>query len=45
MERYGLDADQAFAALTRVSQQENRRLVQIAADLVATRRLPGAVKP
>jgi GAF domain-containing protein len=40
MERFGLSADQAFDVLTRVSQQENRRLALVAEDLVQTRSLP-----
>jgi GAF domain-containing protein len=36
MSRHGLDADQAFAVLTRFSQQENRKLRDVAADLVAS---------
>ena len=37
MERYGLDEQQAFAFLTRRSSQENRKLRDLAVDLVATR--------
>jgi GAF domain-containing protein len=40
MERLGIDADQAFAYLRRVSQAQNRKLVQVAADIVRTRQLP-----
>jgi GAF domain-containing protein len=40
MERFGLTADQAFNVLTRVSQQENRRLALVAQELVETRSLP-----
>ena len=40
MERFGLDADQAFAYLRRLSQESHRKLVGLAEDLVATRRLP-----
>lgn len=40
MERYQLDADGAFAVLTRFSQHSNVRLVDIAEKLVATRELP-----
>jgi GAF domain-containing protein len=34
MVQHGLTADQAFAVLTRFSQQENRKLREVAADLV-----------
>jgi hypothetical protein len=34
MAEYGLGADQAFAVLTRFSQQENRKLRDVAAELV-----------
>lgn len=34
MERYGLDDDQAFEFLRRTSQEENRKLRDLAADLV-----------
>jgi GAF domain-containing protein len=40
MERLGLDADQAFAYLRRISQESNRKLVAICAEIVQTRRLP-----
>ena len=40
MERYGLDADQAFAYLRRISQGRHVKLADVAADLVATRRVP-----
>jgi ANTAR domain/GAF domain len=40
MERLGIDADQAFAYLRRVSQSENRKLIMICSEIVATRRLP-----
>lgn len=40
MERFGLDADGAFAVLTRFSQHSNVRLVDVAEKLVATRELP-----
>lgn len=42
MERYGLDADHAFAMLVRVSQNENRRVNLVAEELVATRQTPCA---
>lgn len=41
MERYGIDADQAFNMLSRVSQAENRRVNAIAEELVRTRATPG----
>jgi GAF domain-containing protein len=40
MERLGIDADQAFAYLRRVSQRENRKLIMICSEIVETRRLP-----
>ena len=40
MERFGLDADQAFSVLRRYSQDSNRRLRDIVAELVTTRDLP-----
>ncbi|MGY1621711.1 ANTAR domain-containing protein [Geodermatophilus sp. SYSU D00965] len=42
MERYELNADQAFPVLARVSQQTNRRLVDIADELTRTRTVPSA---
>ncbi|KQO36396.1 MULTISPECIES: GAF and ANTAR domain-containing protein [unclassified Aeromicrobium] len=41
MERFGVDADQAFAVLVRYSQHHNVKLAQVARDLVHTRSLPG----
>lgn len=41
MERFGLDATTAFAALKRVSQHENTRLLEVAQRLVDTRLTPG----
>jgi transcriptional regulator with GAF, ATPase, and Fis domain len=41
MERFGLDAAGAFATLTRVSSHTNRKLRDIAQELVDTRQLPG----
>ena len=41
MERYNLDADQAFAMLVRVSQNENRRITIVSQELIETRRTPG----
>ena len=45
MERFSLDAEQAFAYLRRVSQATHRKLVDIAEDLVATRQLPTFDEP
>ena len=42
MERFDLQPAQAFAVLTRISQDRNIRLHLIAAELVKTRTLPGA---
>ncbi len=40
MERFTLDADQAFSVLRRVSQHSQRKLYEVAADLVRTGELP-----
>lgn len=40
MERYDLDADRAFEVLKRYSQQNNRKLRDVAQELINTRRLP-----
>jgi len=40
MERFGLDADRAFAVLRRVSQDSNRKLRDVAQELVITRLTP-----
>ena len=40
MERLGINADQAFAYLRRISQTENRKLIMICREIVETRRLP-----
>jgi len=40
MERLGIDADQAFSYLRRMSQTENRKLVTICSEIVETRQLP-----
>jgi GAF domain-containing protein len=40
MERFALDGEQAFAVLRRYSQLHNSKLSEVAARLVATRRLP-----
>lgn len=42
MERLDLTADQAHHYLQRVSQQRNRKLAELAEELVRTRRLPDA---
>ena len=44
MERYQLDADQAFSVLRRYSQDRQVKLRDVAADLLATRRLPGVAE-
>lgn len=41
MERFDIDADHAFDVLRRVSSQSNRKLREIAAELVQNRRTPG----
>ena len=40
MERLDIDADQAFAYLRRISQTENRKLINICNEIVETRQLP-----
>ncbi len=40
MERFAIDADQAFAVLRRYSQDRNLKLHHVAERLIATRRLP-----
>lgn len=40
MERYGLDADQAFAVLRRYSQDNNIKLHDVAIQLIDSRKLP-----
>jgi GAF domain-containing protein len=42
MERHKLTADQAFGVLTRVSQQLNRKLVDVAGELTHTGAVPGS---
>jgi len=44
MERFALDADQAFAVLRRYSQESNRRVGEIVAEIIATRELPDSVE-
>lgn len=41
MERFGLDADQAFSVLRRYSQDNNVKLREVAEHVIATRALPG----
>ena len=40
MERYNLDSDRAFEVLRRYSQNANRKLRDVAQDLIDTRKLP-----
>ena len=40
MERFGVDAEQAFAVLRRYSQDNNLRLHLVAEKLIATHSLP-----
>jgi AmiR/NasT family two-component response regulator len=40
MERFDLNADQAFAVLRRYSQDTNTKLRDVAHELVQTRKLP-----
>lgn len=42
MERFDLTSDRAFGALTRLSQQQNVKLRQVARQIVETRELPRA---
>ena len=45
MERYKIDADQAFNVMRRVSQDNNIKLIRVADELVRTRRTPGVAAP
>ena len=45
MERFGLDADRAFAVLRRYSQDNNIKLRDVAQRLIDTRQLPSTVNP
>jgi len=45
MERYTLSGSRAFAVLSRVSQDANIKLVDIAREIVDTRRIPGVDDP
>lgn len=40
MERLDLTSEHAFGYLRRISQDGNRKLVDVAAEIVATRKLP-----
>ena len=42
MERFDMDADRAFAVLRRYSQDTNKKLRDVALELIETRRLPSA---
>jgi len=42
MERYKIDAEEAFNVMRRVSQDNNIKLIRVADELVRTRRTPGA---
>jgi AmiR/NasT family two-component response regulator len=44
MERFGFDQDEAFAHLRRHSQEQNRKLYDIAVELTETRQLPEATR-
>ncbi len=43
MERFGVDADQAFGVLVRYSQHRNEKLAVVASEVVRTRTLPDDV--
>lgn len=45
MERFRMNEGQAFALLTRASQQSNRKLREVARQVVDTRELPDVVRP
>jgi len=45
MERYNLDADQAFRLLTRISQHTNHKIRTLAQELVTTRTITGLRTP
>ena len=40
MERLGLDVQSSFEYLVRASQRSNRKLAEVAAEFVETRKLP-----
>jgi GAF domain-containing protein len=45
MERFGLSSDAAFAVLRRYSQEQNRKVREVAQQLISTRSLPGSEAP
>ncbi|MFC8922432.1 GAF and ANTAR domain-containing protein [Cellulosimicrobium sp. NPDC057127] len=45
MERYALSEARAFAVMSRVSQDSNVKLVDVAREIVSTRRMPGVDGP
>ncbi|WP_435737308.1 GAF and ANTAR domain-containing protein [Cellulosimicrobium sp. PMB13] len=45
MERFSLSSSRAFAVLSRVSQDSNVKLVDVARQIVETRRVPGIDRP
>ncbi len=45
MERFDFDADEAFAYLSRCSQEQNRKLYDIAVEFVRLRELPQTSRP
>jgi ANTAR domain/GAF domain len=45
MERYSIDADQAFRLLTRISQHNNRKIRSIAEELSSSRQIKGLRPP
>jgi GAF domain-containing protein len=45
MERYRLSDARAFAVMSRVSQDSNIKLVDVAREIVRTRRIPGVEEP
>ena len=45
MERYGIKGDRAFLVLTRASQHANRKLYDVATELVDTRNIAGTTPP
>ena len=44
IERFGLEARQAFDILQRASRSQRRRIHEVAAEIVATRETPPAVR-
>jgi AmiR/NasT family two-component response regulator len=45
MERFDFDSDQAFDYLARCSQEQNRKLYDIAVEFVRLRELPQTTRP